>query len=746
MNAPDGSTQDELATRLDRLATTIDLRAGSLDAVRRRADERTRRRRTTIASLSVVAVVGASLAGIVVLSRPTDPTVTNRAADDVPPASDLDPSTSPEGADTSVTATNAEPVAETAGTLAATAPLEVVDSDLTWTTVRPDSTQALAYPYMYPASAAGDGPIYMYSTAPGRDPDGEQIAPTLYRSDDGISWTVVDRSDVPEHTQLVGPVGGTSEAIYALSTAPSTAASDPPSSGDVVTVDTGGVAVGSGADVVLSVRDADGAWTSTVVPLDTAAWLDEPGVRHATPTNLSASSTARDGSGSILVLASTWLDLDVAALDVDQNLDNVQILPSGVEVTRYDPACMATATTITSGAGAVADPVATVAASGATTEAPTEAATDTTAGAVVATSVDPAPTSTVTGSAVGAPDECDAPTIEHHDLSELGVSQRALDEYFGPPHLFASTDDGAFTEVAFPGSVPAEHVISGPRLIALGHTHALVYDELTRADYSLIASHLWLSTDGQQWEERVLPPAVQGAYGVLTLGLLADGRLAGVASQAVEPWHPLAFVEDGNGGWHVTDLAGALRPEDGVSATLGASAATVGDTGITLAAIVMTDRFVEQGPVSTTDGDVTISLVDSMGTYVVTSTATGEEIARTDPRVADPSRIRYEETGDAVLLDPTSGEEIARISWEVQQRLSDLAYGSQASPTALLLHSTDGVSWSRESVQELGSPTAGWVNGLASIDGRVLASYVDPGVRNDDGSPATFVLVGTPTQ
>ena len=81
---------------------------------------------------------------------------------------------------------------------------------------------------------------------------------------------------------------------------------------------------------------------------------------------------------------------------------------------------------------------------------------------------------------------------------------------------------------------------------------------------------------------------------------------------------------------------------------------------------------------------------------------------------------------------------------EIQQQLNDAAFGTVATPQTLVLHSSDGVAWSRESLQDLGAETANWVSSVTTVGGRVLVTYVDSGNRNDDGTPSTFVLVGTP--
>ncbi len=719
MNASDDPTQDELARRLDRLAATIELRPAALDAVRHRGEQRNRRRRTTIGTLSVVAVIGTSIGGIVALSRPTDPTVSNHAADeaDTPSPSTGDaPTATGDGNTTDATASDATtgptPIAGSAppvaaGTAVATAvPLDLVDPQLTWNVVRPDSTQALAYPAFLSGVSPTASPLYAWSSAPGRD-SGDSGVGTLYRSDDGITWSAVGDADLPWGTAASGVLPGSEGELFAVSTAPATASGEAPAS----TGSTGDSVVSTpdnSDDLRFWTRDADGGWSSTPVPLDLEVWHDVPGVLGTTIGELSTSTLDHGGEGSLVLLAKTRLLLDVSA--VSANADGVNVTPDGVDILHYDAACGDVVTETTMVVGGVAG-------------------TD----ATEVTTVD---------------SPCLSPTTEHRDLAELDVDQRALDEYFAPPHLFVLSAAGSLAEVPFPGEVEPGLVVSGARVIGVGDEHALLYDELDPTTSATVRTRLWLSADGESWEEHLLPAQAAEVWS-LSIGRLADGRLAGVSMWSIDASSPVVFVEDGAGGWTVTDLAGALRPDDGRSATLSPNAAVVGDTGITVAALISVDPFVEHGPVSTTDGDRTITQIDAMGTYVVTSTDTGEEIARFElgsPTAFQDGTLHYDEVGDLVLADPATGDELARLSQAVQMRLSELAYGTEMAPDTIVLHSVDGTAWSRESLTDLSSGTSTWINGLASIDGRVVGSFLDPGTRNDDGSPATFVLVGTPNE
>ena len=98
-----------------------------------------------------------------------------------------------------------------------------------------------------------------------------------------------------------------------------------------------------------------------------------------------------------------------------------------------------------------------------------------------------------------------------------------------------------------------------------------------------------------------------------------------------------------------------------------------------------------------------------------------------------------------MLLDVADGTEIARLTADDQAKLSEAMWGGGVTQPFVVLHSVDGVSWSRESLDDLSGVDGSVPSQAFSIDGRVILTVLDGVTRNDDGSAQTVVVVGTPT-
>lgn len=653
-----------LQQRIGGLARTIDLREGSVDAVRRRGEQRRRRNRAAVGGIAAVAVVTTVVGGIAILSRPLPPSASGNAPADAA-APDGSTFSSDSAASTDI------PV------------IPAVEAAITWNVVRPDSPEAIAYPSLLTPSTSLDGPVYAWSSQPGKAAVDDYEA-TLYRSDDGVAWSRVDGSDELPGKLTVGTFEG---GLYSLGTSAPT-------------------------KLAFWTSEDGAAWTEAAIPLDLAAWSSRKGVDAAYIGETSVSATA----GSVLVLARTNLQFDTSA--VASTDDSVSVTPSGVEVTRYR------CTEVTAGES----PVSTIAAD-ATSVASGDATTDPVASVGTAQVCDP-----ITGE------------VEHYGLDAAGIDPAAVAEQY-EVHLFRRDADGSFTELALPDLTGTDSVVSSARVVAVGDRHVLIYDEIDPTTYGLVATHVLLSDDGVTWADRSLPSTSTAQAWGLTPGVLPDGRLAVLDLWGANGMEPMLWTSGDEGiTWTSLRLDGLLRADDGVSARFAPSSGIVDGTGITVVAAIAIDPVVEHGPISIERDGQRVSLVDSAGVYTFTDLATGEEIARIDLGTidgTDTSSVRYDDDGTVVLLDPADSSEIARLTSSDMDQISTLAWGD--GQPYVVLHSADGSSWSRESLDDVTGVDRSVPSLAYSVDGRIIVTVLDGSGRNADGSAQTVVAVGTPT-
>lgn len=732
-----GRIDDVLHDRIDGLARTIDLRDGSVDAVRRRGEQRSRRHRVAVGSLSAVAVVSVAIAGIAVLSRPVRPAVSGNVPGAASGASGDPTEIASASAPTPLDSTQADPTqgdpAQADSSQAGSIP--TVEPAIDWNVVRPGSTEALAYPGLVTASTSANGPVFAWSSQPGRASNDEWNA-TMYRSDDGVTWAQVKGAGALPGTLTAGTFP---DGLYSLGTSPAKA-----DGSTAITAPSGSIDTSSPTELAFW-TSADGSdWTMQPVPLDLASWTGIEGVVAARVGETSVSATAT----SVLVLARAALQFDTSAVaDAD---DSVTVTPSGVDVTRYDcTAIDAEGVPMTTVPGPILGP------DGGAIPADSVPVESVPADTVAAESVTVGTATVDTATAVtiftdSAASRCEPVTgvVEHFSLDAAGIDPVAVEEQYAV-HLFHRDADGSFSEVKLPVLTSPGTVVGSARVLPVGEGHALVYDEVDPSTYAPVATHLLLSDDGVTWVDRSLPTdAATQAWG-LTVGVLPDGNLAVLDLWGAKGNQPTAWTSpDGGATWSSISLGGLLRADDGGTATFAPSSGIVDRTGITVVTAIATDPIAERGPISIERDGLRISIVDSLGVYIFTDLATGAEIGRIDLSTVDPATsdsVRFEDDGTIVLLDVADGTEIARLTADDQAKLSEAMWGGGVTQPFVVLHSVDGVSWSRESLDDLSGVDGSVPSQAFSIDGRVILTVLDGVTRNDDGSAQTVVVVGTPT-
>jgi hypothetical protein len=258
--------QQRLARDLRSAAGSVPLASGSEVAVVAHGRRRRHRRRQANA-IVLVAATGIGTAFVIrQLARNGDSSVatdslpSTEVAASVPQSAVPAPTTPSDSTAAPETTPGSVPLGTAAGS-PDFAPAQIVDSNMVWNVVEPDSTQAVAYGDLRSAATSGASlPGVVLATAPGRN---DNYTPQMWRSDDGISWTQIDVNP---------PFGGlgntrfTGDSVYAVGTAP-------------------GIAGSQANPLRFGVSHDDGAtWDQIELPVDTNAGHDLPFVKHVSST------------------------------------------------------------------------------------------------------------------------------------------------------------------------------------------------------------------------------------------------------------------------------------------------------------------------------------------------------------------------------------------------------------------------------------------------------------------------------
>jgi hypothetical protein len=632
MNAinPDHNV-DPIADALHRAAAELTLRRGSHVAVVRRATRRQHRRRRAVAAGAVIAVGGGTVLTIQQLTRPTGGTLRS-PADEGTEVGDVTP-------DATATVGTTSPPNAAAGA----DPAVLVESDLVWNVVTPDTASSVGFSY---------GPIVLpgmvVSSAPGRTATGAGM-PVVWRSEDGITWEQLD-------VEL--PVGSLTDAtafdgdrIYTVGTAPGVAASFP------------------NPLLVASSDDAGSTWNTITLPIDSNASASLPFVRRAY-----AIGRATPITGGVLVAVNSVVELDTERLDLGNfyswNADGVE--------TQADPNCQPD---------------------------------DQPSGIGVATTIVYYGTPNTEAAEPRDVGGCEVVT---RPWSDYGVPPETVAAMFDQPsRVFRITDDGTTTEIDGPSAkfnlTPAA-ATQGPNPIFFAT------DSMGRA------TGWYRYLDDGTWQELDVPAGVYDvrSAGEGVVGTVSDGHSTQVA-----------MSRDGTN-WTRADLAG-LYAEPMLLSTWPAATAESG--AVTMAVSSTPDAIAAQGGAEITIGGVT-ARVDRAGAQVtIIDEATGEPI--------DPALITDTSAGVSVA-DGAGG---VRALFPMESLLSNLLTSPAGqTPRWDVVRTTDGVSFSRESVADLLGMTDADISSIAHIS--TYGSKVVVGVtlteRDDDGIRKQLVLVGTP--
>jgi hypothetical protein len=529
-----------------------------------------------------------------------------------------------------------------------------------------------------PSGMVGDGPYLAWSTKPARSDGVEQGM--LWRSDDGASW----------RQAVQPPVTGGSLAAY---------------DGRFFTFGTTPAANGSVQAMVAFSADAGDTWSTASLPIDTAALEADPAVRSVEVMTVGLAA----GPAGVLLVARVTPQLDWTTLLPAEDLNRgITITPAGVEVLATGPCDAPTpSTTIVTGPSAAPDA--------------------TTATTIVEGTTDP--TSTISNPPT-TDEGCLASPVpaRTYTWAELGISQAVGDAFDGSLRYFLSTTGGStFEEVTGP-AVASQ--FADVRLTATADGFAAwtaVYGP--EPDVAM-----WNSADGLSWTELDAPPV---AYAE---SLLAWGDRLVITGQDDNGGGTIVAVRGPSGGWTATNLAGLVRPSDGVSATIGASGAVVGPLGISLIGWLSVDPIAEVGGVEMTRDGITVRAEKGDGNYTFLDTATGEELGRVQGGRGTTELV----TGgydSPIVVRLTADAPPVSFSWEDLSKMFEPILRNVSSSTSLLLHSTDGVSWSRDSLDEAAGEPVNASGGLRVVGSQLVVATLRP---SDGSTLPQQLLVATP--
>jgi hypothetical protein len=449
------------------------------------------------------------------------------------------------------------------------------------------------------------------------------------------------------------------------------------------------------SDVALSTSDDGGVtWTTEVLPIDTSAVAALEGVDSVglNPTSIASSPTG------VLLSVQLTASVDFARRLPAEYRGSPWELDDGGLTVRTGDCLEVTASTVSVGG------------------------VDT-----VPASTEPAPGSTI-------PAGCDAVRLA---WSDLGVSEAAALAALRPSTtLMLSTDGQTFEEVAPPAT---DLDWSGVRLTVHGDGFAAVTTRWSPDGTG--TSTLWFSADGRSWSDTgELPLTYPETLASTGDRLVASGWADDFGRQVVA-------VRDASGAWTITDLGGFVRPEDGVKVSISASHVAVDGDGISMVGWMYIDPIAEMGGTSFTTDGITVYIDDMEQRLRVVDASTDEPLATIDQSgTADTDLVTQRpESGRWDVRLESGGEVAATFSYDDVSRAIEAigAYGPGNSQL-LFLHSADGVSWSRESLDEIAGAPVSSSGGFRVADDRLMLAVNLRDEQNSDGTPKQVVLIATP--
>ena len=661
--------ESELRRGLRQEAAAVHLRPGSASDVTA-AGARRRARQRGVGALTAFAVLGAAVGGAAWWSTR-------------------------DGADT-VEVGVADTGAATSGDTTAAA--------ISWQRVDP------SVPLGYQPSTVlrDDGVMFAVSTEPGHVAEDAIPRTAIYRSSDGVDWTLVSTADgfSAERLALDG------NRLYAVGTVAAPSAGDTPQS-----------------DPAVAYSDDDGAtWTTATLPVDLASLRQ----RFGTATVHAASIAA--GPGTVVAAATVSLPHE-AVVDLlpaaAQSPYGAVVTPDGIEVH-----------------GPPAEPLDSLAGD----YCPTDWPLTVDERGLVCTS-ESGERMSLDGLVLES-----SPVIGTYSFADAGLSEDEVDALLGGTLLFASVDGGGFQPV----EVPFERTGFGGDTQILASGSGFVMVNTAYGESTQVVS-VARSSDGVTWESVGQIPGIDWAQAAV----VRDGTVAvfgttgaalsqdGVTWEAVDLATAAGLAEAGHQLSVAAVAAGpagfAVTAYDTVEAAAGDHAAAPAPGAIVDTAPPST---VAPAPATTVPVDGAVLVVPGDGGYTMRFYEDGADVVDGSGTVVaaysggtDTSKSLSLVPGDDgswAVVDAT-GATVAGFDEEVITR-AKAAGGAEAEivdVAGYALYSPDGRTWSATPLAGLLGDQEGYASSVTVADTvRVTVALTDD--EPEDGVVPKAVLVGTP--
>lgn len=679
---------DEQTSRVSKVlndtTANLDVPTIGVSAIRRRGSTRQHRRRAVVATTSAVLLLGGGVLTVQRLSS-TPGRTTGPAA--VPPT-DATTITPSETIATATTFTGTQPGS------AVGEPVNRVDSAFVWNAVTPGSAEAVSS-LVWGIGPTQEAPYFAWSTAPGPTGDGS-YQPMLYRSDDGIRWSPVADGTFTEPQVSKRGLASQNGTLFAFGTAAATAA----------------IPQGGAGDAVVDVSTDGGAtWQPQVLPLDLRGLVAMEGVGGV---GMSGGLAAANGVVVAVAQPTVWWDAQQSGRELIITADGAyEITYPSCE---GGSLCNPTETTV-SGFGSV------------------PATVENTAPGDSIPVGDTAPTETFPADTEPVLVEDTIPTVSDLlSFDQLGIDPASV-AVSRTPRAFVSTDGATFSEVEFP-DMPDTAIGNGGdmRVFTAGNAFYVTVattifaptPDRNAGNNQIGASLVYRSDDGVTWQQ--LGDIMDFTNGDL-LGVMSDGTLVG-RTYSSDGSVVVTTSTDGVT-WQGHDLRPLIDPGDGRIVYVDLWTTSVDEQGITAIGGISNDPIAEAGGRSLERDGVRLEVRSSrQGNVVANDVATGETIPQ--------NLLVWTDSGASVLGD--DGATRASFTNDEMNQLQNSQDGQQI--TKVLLHSDDGVNWSRENLADITGAVDAGPGFIQTHDGKVLITLMDPTKRTNTMA-TTMVLVGT---
>lgn len=678
---------DEKTSRVSKMlhdtTAQLDVPTVGVSAVRRRGSNRQHRRRAVVATTSAVLLLGGGLLTVQRLSNTPGPTTGPAAV----PSSDSEPASTPIDTAAATSTPGSEP-----GVFGE--PVQRVDSAFVWNAVTPGSAEAVSS-LVWGFGPTQEAPYLAWSTAPGPTADGTYQS-MLYRSDDGIRWSPVADGTFTEPQVSKRGLASQNGTLFAFGTAAATAA----------------IPQGGAGDAVVDVSTDGGAsWQPQVLPLDLRGLAAMDGVGGV---GMSGGLAAANGVVVAVAQPSVWWDAQQLGRELIITADGAyEITYPSCE---GGSLCNPTETTV-SGFGSV------------------PATVENTAPGDSIPVGDTVPAETFPAATERVLVEDSIPAVSNLlPFDQLGIDPASV-AVSRTPRAFVSTDGVSFSEVEFP-DMPDTAIGNGAdlRVFTAGNAFYVTVSTTIFAPApdrnaginQIGASLVYRSDDGVTWQQ--VGDIMDFTNGNL-LGVMSDGTLVG-RTYSSDGSVVVTTSTDGVT-WQGHDLRPLIDPSDGQIVYVDLWTTSVDEQGITAIGAISNDPIAEAGGRSLERDGVRLDVPSvRSGGPLAYDVATGDEI---------PQNLwNWTDSGMSVL--DNDGTTRTSFTQDEINQLQNSQVGQQI--TRVLLHSDDGVNWSRENLADISGAAEAGPGFIQTHDGKVLITLMDPTKRTNTMA-TTMVLIGT---